>query len=375
MNGALVNVRRRHGIGDWIRLTSDFFTKPEVLWIAEQIGGQMVLAFDGTNRTNVLQHVAVSGLVRVFLAVNRHAHECRDGTKDVELSSVFTDDYLDSLSAVAGMQAALLKVGWVSHDRAAGVLRFHNYLTYNDLAKGEKRRGRPGNPNSDEARRKREARQKAKGPSGGQMPDNSELSGNSFAGQMPDKQAEKETELEQKEKNFEQKESDNSVERPPVKDVDFLKREVDSLRPDTWGSVPHWGYDDEAALLPARVAVDGWRSARKDLDGRSTFDLLRWWLSWVARQARTAGNEDKGRFAVTSKRALFLEGLAGYVSRAKEDWLRERRPALVVRETPPAKKPELAAPRVSLPEISPEQARENAARFAALVKSPVGTPL
>lgn len=347
--------RRRTGIGDWIRVADSFFSKPKVLRIAELIGGQMEFGA----RTKTLHHVAVSGLVRVFLTLNRHAHEI-EGTKDAELSDVHADNYLDEISGVPGLQAAMISVGWAVHDRERALLRFPNYLAYNDLAKGSKRRGRPGDPNSSEAARKRAARAKV----AGQMPDKSPPPAPTLSGQMPDNEPEKEGEREQREEKSSKKEP------VPIDPMAKLRREVDALRPDTWGSVPHWGYDDEAALSAARVAIEGWRASRPDLDGRSTFDLLRWWLAWTGRQARREGNENNARFAVTSKRAAFLEGLGGYVGRAKHDWLSERQPNLgaPVNGSATRKPPSTApVPPVALPTVTPEQARQNAARFRELV--------
>lgn len=186
---------RRNQSGEWTKTRRDLWTHPKVRRIAMIIGAQwqpelpLSAPDKGPDnvRTNILVHAVVSGLSLLSLTVNRHASEAGDGTDDAILSDIVTDNYLDEVSGLAGIQAAMIAVGWAEHDKAKGVLRLRNYLQHNALHKGERRAGRPGNPDSPDAIRKREARAKAKADKGADNPPDNPPSSD---GQKADKPAE-----------------------------------------------------------------------------------------------------------------------------------------------------------------------------------------
>ena len=372
----------RHSLGDYIRVTADFWTHPKVIRIAEIIGGQMtgqMLLPADNSRTNILRHVVCSAMLRLFVQLNRHVTPCEDGL-DAVLPGTAADNYCDIVADLPGLQAALIEVEWLRVDPAGNRLIFPRYLAKNVPAKSEKRRGRPGDPASKEAVRKRQARGQNQP---GQMPDNSDLSAHNAPGQIADKSelsADKSTQKENKNKN--KKETtpvpvfsggSNGACQPrlvthsamPAGEIARLQERVDALRPGSWGGLRHWNRDDEDELLSAAGAVASLDQLDAALRGHSLHDLLCWWFRWVERQQqRQHGDADSSRFVVTSKRSVFLRDIASYVGRAKSDWRREARPSL----KPPEDKPPPAAK--PLPAAEPPDTRtaqERAADLAAML--------
>lgn len=318
---------KRNQTGEWIKLGRDLWTHPKVRRIADILGGRwqpelpLAEAFTtGQIRTTVLVHAVVSGLSRLFLTVNRHASEAGDATMDAVLTDMTTDDYLDEVSGLPGMQAAMIAVGWAVHDKTKGVIRLPNYLEHNALNKGEKRAGARGNSESAEAKRKREERARKKEASArttpGQLPDNS-------PGQSPDEG---------------QISADNLVEKSIAEakthigkkvlsvGQDELKARIDALRPESWGKAPVWMPADEAVLeivkeTLAAFADDEWL-------------LLAWFFRWCSDAWNQQHRAEETR--VTGSRKKFLEGLADYLARARRLWLGEGRPRLTPKVKAPA---------------------------------------
>lgn len=348
---------KRNATGEWIKLGRDLWTHPKVRRIADILGRQWqpelplsdavahVQVADNSRtirpdmhghiRTTVLVHAVVSGLSRLFLTVNRHASEAADGTLDAILTDMTTDTYLDDVSGLPGLQAAMTTVGWAVHDKARGVIRLPHYLEHNVLHKGAKRVGAPGNPASKDAQRKREARAAKRGQSTqdttGQLPDNSRTIRPDTTGQLPDNAAEKSR---AETKTHVEKNGQPSGQPPPVGVVNGhrseLQTRVDALRPAEWATLPHWTQADLDALARTASALDamcphGWK-------------LLAWFFRWCADPWNAQHRPEESR--VTGSRAKFLDSLGDYHARASRLWHAEKRPRL----EPPPPKPQAQAP-------------------------------
>jgi hypothetical protein len=339
----------RNKTGEWIKLGRDLWTHPKVLRIADILGSQWhpELPLSGADksrtspgqmRTMILVHAVVSGLSRLFLAVNRHASEAGDGTMDAVLSDMITDNYLDEVSGLPGMQAAMLAVGWAEHDKSSATVRLPNYLEHNVLHKGEKRRGRPGVSESPEAIRKREARARSKEQAArtapGQKPDNSPLSGADKARTSADNLTEKrraevlKTHIEKNGQVPDTAEPAAPIDEQTV-EMGRLKRLVDRLQPGSWGRIPHWSPLDEQELVAARDGLA--MMVQKD------WDMLAWYFKWAAKPTNAERWPDEAK--VTSKRNVFLENLSSYMARADKVHRMAGRPATSSLPASPAPPP------------------------------------
>lgn len=365
---------KRNHTGEWAKLGRDLWTHPKVRRIADLIGRQWQMELPlsapdnsrtspGQMRTIILVHAVVSGLIHLFLTINRHASEAGDGSQDAILSDMTMDNYLDDASGLPGLQAAMIAVGWAVHDKQAATIRLPNYLEHNVLAKGVKRAGARGDSDSPEARRKREQRARSRehgaGQKPGQTPANYPLSGPDKGGQRPDNETVKRSE-ESSKTHVEKKVLFGGQAGEPAASTNTgdgsrlpLMVKVDDLRPDSWGTVTHWSAADCAAFQRACSALEtmaphGWK-------------LLAWFFRWCRHPWNVEHRAEETR--VTGSRAKFLDGLADYHARASRLWHAEKRPDLE-----PKAKPPKSGPAEPLPPPTPEEAERNVAEFRARLK-------
>ncbi len=297
---------KKTGIGNWIIFTDRFWTKPKVHRIAAILGQKVDLLpgfLGNVSVQDLMRHVTCSALSRVFAIVNEHAEEVADNSLDAVLSGIATDNYLDAVADMPGIQAAMESVGWVVRDRESETLLFPNYLKFNRLSKGSKRKGRPGNPRSAQAQRTRDSRARKQGAARTLPPPPpsnpiSEPPSSPYTAQVP------------------------GIPEPPNTEVvpdrgqalEALMKRIDGLRPKTWGAVKHWNHSDREALLNARAALEA-------------VDDLQWqkwghFFAWCAKNAARFPDETR----VTANRASFLDGLSAYAERAEQVWKQDPPP-------------------------------------------------
>lgn len=294
---------KKTGIGNWIIFTDRFWTKPKVHRIASILGQKVDLLpgfLGNVSVQDLMRHVTCSALSRVFAIVNEHAEEVGEVCLDAILHGIATDNYLDAVADMPGIQAAMEAVGWVVRDPETETLLFPNYLKFNRLSKGSKRKGRPGNPRSAQAQRTRESRARKQSPPPLQTPPikPSEPPSSPYATQVP------------------------AISEPPNTEVvpdraqalEALMKRIDGLRPKTWGAIKHWNHSDREALLNARAALEA-------------VDDLQWqkwghFFAWCAKNAARFPDETR----VTANRASFLDGLSAYAERAEQVWKQDPPP-------------------------------------------------
>lgn len=295
---------KKTGIGNWIIFTDRFWTKPKVHRIAAILGQKVDLLpgfLGNVSVQDLMRHVTCSALSRVFAIVNEHAEEVAADGMDAILYGIATDNYLDAVADMPGIQAAMEAVGWVVRDPKTETLLFPDYLKFNRLSKGSKRKGRPGNPRSAQAQRTRESRARKQSPTPPpQTPPikSSEPPSSPYATQVP------------------------AIPEPPNTEVvpdraqalEALMKRIDGLRPRTWGAVKHWNHSDREALLNARAALEA-------------VDEIQWqkwghFFAWCAKNAARFPDETR----VTANRASFLDGLSAYAERAEQVWKQDPPP-------------------------------------------------
>lgn len=306
---------KKTGIGNWIIFTDRFWTKPKVHRIAAILGQKVDLLpgfLGNVSVQDLMRHVTCSALSRVFAIVNEHAEEVAADGMDAILYGIATDNYLDAVADMPGIQAAMEAVGWVVRDPKSESLLFPDYLKFNRLSKGSKRKGRPGNPRSAQAQRTRESRARKQSPTPPpqQAPIKaSEPPGSPYATQVP------------------------AIPEPPNTEVvperaqalEALMKRIDGLRPKTWGAVKHWNHSDREALLNARAALE-------DVDD---LQWQKWghFFAWCAKNSARFPDETR----VTASRDSFLDRLSAYTERAEQVWKQDppprRRPSAPVPTT------------------------------------------
>lgn len=330
---------KKTNIGDWARLSDSLWTKPKVLRIAEILGGQRMLALaDPLSGQMLMRHATCSALSRVYVTVNRHAHHAGDGTNDAVLSDVTTETYLDMVADMPGIQRAMREVGWAVYDPDLRELRFPNYLEYNTLMKGTGKRGRPGDPCSPGAVKKRAQREKmVHGTNGG-------TNARQITHQAGDKEPDKLADVDK------DADKDKDPQTPSV--LEAVKVQVSELR-EVWRKSPWWTPTEETALL----------GALRTWQGLNVEDLckLKWFFSFADRKPDQCGG------AVTGRRDAFLDNLTGYMQRAHSIWVQQGRPELLGRKP---KKPTVKDPPLPTPEESAAAASRWRSEFLAPIASP-----
>lgn len=145
----------------YIRVRRDLHTDVRVLRIAQEIERHCNLSqiqFEGQTRlsaTALIRDVTIAGLVRVWAHAN-------DQTSDGVFQHVTGLDFIDLLAGLPGFGDAMAVVGWAKFNIEKQTIELPNFLKWNTPAKSGKRGGRPGNPNSAAAIRKRSQRDKAR---------------------------------------------------------------------------------------------------------------------------------------------------------------------------------------------------------------------
>jgi hypothetical protein len=164
----------------YIRVRVDLHTDARVLRMAEELGrmGSIPVVEPEApplSRKGVSRDVTIGGLLRVW------SHACAHTARGV-FQHVTGLEYLGILAGIDGFGRAMAVVGWASFDADSQSLELPNFLKWNTPAKSGKRGGRPGNPESAAAVRKRKQRQKKLE---GQSCDNSVTTLGQQAGQPP----------------------------------------------------------------------------------------------------------------------------------------------------------------------------------------------
>lgn len=291
--------RKKTGIGEWIRFTDHFWSKPKVRAIAAQLSRADAGLFANNAMNNsannsheiLWRHVTCSAFAQMCMSVNRHAVAVPD-TKDALLADVEGLAYLDEVAKLKGMGEAMSAVGWAVYDAAARTLHFPNYLEYNDLIKaralGDGRAGRPGDADSPAAKRMRARREQSVNNTANNGENNAHPAARTISPDRDEEQKQKQTPT-----------------PSSVSVLEQLQGRCRAIRPE-WRERHRWTPVEEHGLL----AVAGEMEHMDDLGWRK--------LAWFFKHAATRPEDCGG--GVTASLATFLEKFHDYRARAEATW-------------------------------------------------------
>lgn len=335
----------------WIKFNITLFTDPRVDAIASAIAAhaaryildaQHAKDLFGVTESvtcHALRDVTVTALLRIFIAGNEH-------TTDGIFRHVSSIAYLDLLAGIAGMGAAMQKVGWAMFDKATQTVTLVNFLEYNSPGKNGQRTV------SKDAERKRKERERKRQAEELAAVEDERTKRDMSRGQERDSHVTPSISISISESESNSKsESESQIQtgtpdkpRPAAVHgvLDAHRARIDALRP-AWKKMPAWSYEDNAALLEALPNLDA-------LDPKDWLILTNY-MKW----ANSTNNQGRDAHKVTSRRHLFLAELASYLDRATAHWKQSGSPRLDD-ATKPAAKPK--------PAPLPEE-RATASSFAA----------
>lgn len=308
----------------WIKFNITLFTDPRVDAIASAIAAhaaryimdaQHAKDLFGVTESvtcHALRDVTVTALLRIFIAGNEH-------TTDGIFRHVSSIAYLDLLAGIAGMGAAMQKVGWALFDKAAQTVTLVNFLEYNSPGKNGQRTV------SKEAERKRKERERKRQAEDLSAVEDERTKRDMSRGQERDSHvtpsisisiSESESNSEsESESQIQTGTTDNPRPATVHGTLDAHRSRIDALRP-AWKKMPAWSYEDNAALLEALPNLDA-------LEPKDWL-ILTHYMKW----ANSTANQGRDAHKVTSRRHLFLTELPSYLDRATAHWKQAGSPRL-----------------------------------------------
>jgi len=306
----------------WIKFNITLFTDPRVDAIASAIAApaaryimdaQHAKDLFGVTESvtcHALRDVTVTALLRIFIAGNEH-------TTDGIFCHVSSIAYLDLLAGIAGMGAAMQKVGWALFDKASQTITLVNFLEYNSPGKnGQRTVSKEAERKRKERDRKRHAEELAaveyertkRDMSHGQERDSHVTPSISISISESESNSESESKIQT-----------GTTDNPPRAAVhvtlDAHRSRIDALRP-AWKKMPAWSYEDNAALLEALPNLQA-------LEPKDWL-ILTHYMKW----ANSTANQGRDSHKVTSRRHLFLTELPSYLDRATAHWKQSGSPRL-----------------------------------------------
>lgn len=288
---------------DWIKIREDLLTDPRVLTMAGMLSSTAasyvfsasardLLGVTPTVTRDVMRDVTVTGLIRVWRAGNRHTV---DGVfRHCDLS------HIDQYAEIPGFGPAMQHVGYAIYDAQSQTVTLPNFLEHNAPAKAGK-----GSKGSERQRRYREKQREAEKAKASQQETKSDAFGD-VTGDV----------------TFLSKSISKSSSFP---ELETLKKRINGLSP-AWTKTPHWGNDEEHALLEASANL----TALTDQD----WALLKWFRGKADHPSN--GMDAKDELKLTSKRGQFVSDLGSILQRAEKLWRQLRCPPLGT--TPPKPK-------------------------------------
>lgn len=342
----------------WIKFNITLFTDPRVDAIASAIAAhaaryimdaQHAKDLFGVTESvtcHALRDVTVTALLRIFIAGNEH-------TTDGIFRHVSSIAYLDLLAGIAGMGAAMQKVGWAMFDKAAQTVTLVNFLEYNSPGKNGQRTV------SKEAERKRKERERKRQAEELSAVKDERTKRDMSHGQPRDSHVTPSISISNSESESESESQiqTGTTDKPRPAAVhgvlDAHRARIDALRP-AWKKMPAWSYEDNAALLEALPNLDA-------LEPKDWL-ILTHYMKW----ANSTANQGRDSHKVTSRRHLFLTELPSYLDRATAHWKQSGSPRL-----DDATKPAAAAKPKPTPEHVPTGPTDVFKQLAQDLKIPV----
>lgn len=308
----------------WIKLLDSLHEDPRVFTMAELLAASaapyiltapakdLFGPVTDTVTRNALRDITIAGLSRIWRGANHHT---TDGVFRANLS------YLDTLAQIPGIGAAMVAVGWASHDPAAGTVTLPNFSEHNQP---DKNGHRSTTANAERQKRHREKLKALAEAAQSQAQKQAPITAPVTLPVTPPESKSNVTNnasssVSDSDSLSESKTSESEPEVTPVTPLDQLegmKVKINALSP-RWKKFPRWNDAEEHILLanlPNLLAAE-----------EQDFAMIAYWLRWAASPANTNAKEP---VAVTASRAAIAERFPDYLERATRHWKQTGSPRL-----------------------------------------------